>query len=364
MFKKHLKTLIISSIITILPIFIGFILWPILPDLLPIHWGPGGADSFLNKTAAIILCPAVLLVLQWVMVLLTFKLDRGAEQNKKIIITSLYIMPTLSVFVSGITFLFGLDFNYQPLLPSIISIPLGVLMMVLGNILPKAKQNKYFGIKIPSTFSSEANWNKTHRFGGKVWVICGILLLLCSLVPMKYVLFPLFAILVVAITLPIIYSLNYKKKHPEDTATKVKFSKKETKIALIILAVILTVTFTFVGFLTFTGGVDTSFGDTSFKVEAFLAGSLTVNYADINKVEFLESSNPGNRVYGVGSAKILAGNFKNEEFGKYTRYTYTSEPSVVVITATDNSVLVINGKDKAETKALYTKLVEVLNEGN
>ncbi|MBE6782340.1 MAG: DUF1648 domain-containing protein [Ruminococcaceae bacterium] len=364
MFKKHLKTLIISSLITVLPIFIGFILWPMLPEMLPVHWGPVGADSFLNKTAAILFLPLVLLALQWIMALITVKLERESKQNEKVIKVSLYIVPALSVFVSGITFLFGLDFNIAPLIPAIISIPLGLLMIVLGNILPKAEQNKYFGIKMPSTFSSEKNWNATHRFGGKVWVICGILLLLCCLVPMKYVFYPLFAILIAAITLPIIYSLNFKKKHPEDTATKVNFSKKETKIVLIILAVVLIVTFTFVGILTFTGSVSTTFNETSFTVDASLCSPLTVNYDDIEKVEFLENSTAGNRLYGVGSAKILAGTFKNEEFGKYTRYSYTGQTSVVAITSTDNNILVITGKNADETKALYNKLLEVLNEGN
>lgn len=364
MFKNKLKTLIISSLITVLPIFIGFILWPMLPEMLPIHWGPSGADSFLNKTAAILLLPLILLALQWIMALITVKLQKESEQNEKVIKVSLYIIPVLSIFVSGITFLFGLDFNITPLLPAIISIPLGLLMIVLGNVLPKASQNKYFGIKMPSTFSSEKNWNATHRFGGKVWFICGILLLFCSLVPMKYVAYPLLAVFIAAMALPIIYSLNFKKKHPEDTATKVKVSKKETKIAIIILSVILIVTFTIVGFLTFTGSVSTTFDETSFTVDASLFSPLTVNYDDIENVEFLENSTAGNRIYGVGGAKILAGNFKNEEFGKYTRYSYTGQTSVVAITDKTGNILVITGKNAAETKALYNKLLEVLNESN
>ena len=89
---------------------------------------------------------------------------------------------------------------------------------------------------------------------------------------------------------------------------------------------------------------------------------LTVKFEDIEKVELLEESDAGNRIYGVGSAKILAGNFKNDEFGKYTRYTYLAEKSCVVITARENNILVINGKTAEETKALYEGLLEATNE--
>ena len=364
MIKKHLKTLIITSAITLIPALVGLVLWKQLPELLPIHWGLNGADNFASKWIAVFLLPLIMLAFQWIMAFITLKLKGEMEQNKKIITLSLWIVPILTLFVSGAIFLAGLDFDVSPLVPAIVSVPMGVLFALLGNILPKATQNKYFGIKIPSTFKSEANWNATHRFAGKLWFGCGILILFCSLVPIKFFFYPLIAISLIAVTAPIIYSLNYQKRHPEKTETKIVTSKKGTIIAIAVTVAFLTIIFSIVGVITFTGSITTEFGETSFTVDTELMSPLTVNFADVEKVEYLETSDAGNRIYGVGSAKILAGNFKNEEFGKYTRYTYLAEKSCVVITAKENNILVINGKNAEETKELYNKLLEATNESN
>ena len=48
---------------------------------------------------------------------------------------------------------------------------------ILGNFLPKLRQNYTIGIKLPWTLASEENWNKTHRLAGYLWVVCGLIIL-------------------------------------------------------------------------------------------------------------------------------------------------------------------------------------------
>ena len=52
----------------------------------------------------------------------------------------------------------------------------GILLAVIGNYMPKCRLNYTMGIRTPWTLSSEENWNKTHRLGGKIWVAAGILI--------------------------------------------------------------------------------------------------------------------------------------------------------------------------------------------
>ena len=89
------------------------------------------------------------------------------------------------------------------------SLILGVVFVVVGNYLPKVKQNYYLGIKLPWTYASENNWNKTHRLGGKVWVIGGLLLLVNAFLKIKYFEIVIF---VAMIFIPTIYSYLYSKK--------------------------------------------------------------------------------------------------------------------------------------------------------
>ena len=53
--------------------------------------------------------------------------------------------------------------------------------MIIGNYLPKVKQNNTIGIRVVWTLQDEENWSATHRFSGKLWVASGVLCMLCGL---------------------------------------------------------------------------------------------------------------------------------------------------------------------------------------
>ena len=62
---------------------------------------------------------------------------------------------------------------------------------------------------------------------------------------------------------------------------------------------------------------------------------------------------------GFSSAKLLLGTFENEEFGRYTRYTYTNPESCIVLTSGEQ-VLVFSGKDAQETENIYSYLAAIM----
>ena len=54
MIKKNLPKLIITSLIILIPIVIGLILWDKLPDQVPVHWNMSGeVDDYATKTQAV-----------------------------------------------------------------------------------------------------------------------------------------------------------------------------------------------------------------------------------------------------------------------------------------------------------------------
>lgn len=366
MIKKHLKTLVLSSIITLLPIPVGFALWDALPDTLAIHFGASGeANGFSTKLFAILLPPVILLITNLLLFFLSNLIDRkNAAQNPKLQKLVLYIIPLLSLLVSGSIYAVALDFNLSPLLPAIISLPCGLLMLTIGNYLPKCRQNFTMGIKISTTLESEENWNATHRLGGKVWFICGLLMLPCALIPMKYVSYILAVLFAAAILIPVIYSYIYRAKHPDSVDAKKAEQPRHKRIAIIITAVFLPLLVLLFIVLMFTGSIYTGFDDAEFSVKSTYAAEVSLSYDDIDKVEFFESCDAGHRVFGFGSAKLLLGTFENKEFGRHTRYSYTGEDSCIAITAKDGSILAVGGKDADETKEIYERLKEAINESN
>lgn len=53
---------------------------------------------------------------------------------------------------------------------------IGILFIVMGNYLPATKPNYFVGIRTPWTLESDLVWRKTHRLGGKLFIINGVLL--------------------------------------------------------------------------------------------------------------------------------------------------------------------------------------------
>lgn len=47
--------------------------------------------------------------------------------------------------------------------------------------MPRVAPNYTFGIRLPWTLASEDNWRRTHRFAGRVFVVCGVALFACVL---------------------------------------------------------------------------------------------------------------------------------------------------------------------------------------
>jgi uncharacterized membrane protein len=52
---------------------------------------------------------------------------------------------------------------------------------VIGNLLPRARSNWFFGIRTPWTLSSDRVWERTHRVSGYLMIGCGILIALTAL---------------------------------------------------------------------------------------------------------------------------------------------------------------------------------------
>jgi uncharacterized membrane protein len=58
----------------------------------------------------------------------------------------------------------------------------GVLFMLLGNYMGKLRRNFFVGIRTPWTLASDAVWERTHRFGGRLFVLGGLAMVIVALV--------------------------------------------------------------------------------------------------------------------------------------------------------------------------------------
>ena len=205
MFKKHLKTLIITTIVTLLPMLAGVILWNKLPEQFPIHFNAAGeVDGWSSKVFGVFGLPLILAAFQWLCGLGSLKLDPKAENLEgKVFSLVLWIIPVLSVVLNALVYCtaLGMDMNVQIIMPLLV----GLVMVIIGNWLPKCKQTYTLGIKLPWTLADETNWNRTHRFAGPIWVVCGMVIMVCGLIGGAF-LWVMVAAFVAMIAAPTVYS--------------------------------------------------------------------------------------------------------------------------------------------------------------
>ena len=356
MIKKNKITIIFANILTLLPIISGIILWNKLPPHLPIHWNLAGeADSYGSKAFFVFGLPLIMLALLWVCILVTALDKESKKQNPKAVSAMLLIIPLLSCCLSGLTYGMVL---YESTFPVyFINLLFGVMFIIMGNYLPKCKQNKTMGIKIKWTLESEENWQATHRFGGIVWFFCGAALVLTILLPEKISMAVMFVLILVAVLVPTIYSYCFYKKQKKDGSFEPKpiYDKKKYRMIGIIVTLVLAILFAALIPLMFTGNITVEYGNAGFKIEADYFEDLTVGYNEVDSVELVEDFDRGTRVYGFGGSKLLMGTFESHTYGKYTLYAYTKCDYGVVVRSGEKT-LIITGKDKVETEKIYEKL--------
>ena len=208
MIKKNLKTLIITSVIILLPILAGLLLWNQLPDPMPSHWNASGeVDDWSSKPFAIIGLPLILLAAQWLCVLGTAADPKKNNHPQKILHLVLWIIPVLSVVLHTVVYLTALGYGVR--MEVVMPVLIGVVFTIIGNYLPKCKQNYTIGIKIPWTLDNEENWNKTHRFAGWLWTFCGIAIMFTGFFGGFWVFLPITLLMVFV---PVLYSYLLHRK--------------------------------------------------------------------------------------------------------------------------------------------------------
>jgi len=357
MFKEHKKKLIASSLAILAPIALGMLLWDQLPDTMATHWGAdGNVDGWASKAFGVFGMPPLLLLMHWFCLWVTTKDPGQKKQGKKAISMIFWIMPMVSLVSSAV--LYGTALGAEMNIGSVVFGLMGVMFMGIGNYLPKIKQNYTLGIKVVWALHNEENWNATHRFGGKVWVAGGFLIFLLAFFPEKYFVAAVFPMILILAAVPMVYSWLYYKKqcsrgegYALDDKPEDPFLKKLTMVSMVIVALILIAVTVFM----FAGKIRYEYGPDSFTIDASVWNDLTVEYDAIESIELRTKNVDGTREYGFGSAKLLLGMFRNEEFGLYTRYTYTESDSAVVLTVNGNK-LVIAGLDYIETQEIYNEL--------
>ena len=213
--EKHRKTFILTCILILLPILVGILLWDRLPDSMPTHFDSDGTpNGSSSKSFAVIGLPLFILLTHVICIAFNSNDPKYKNMGQKIFQIILWICPVVSIlcFLPTYSSALGYDLNISRYMVIFLSL----VFIIVGNYMPKCRQNYTIGIKLPWTLNDEENWNHTHRMAGYLWVICGILMFVNAFLYREWLMSILLLVMMLA---PVLYSFLYylkNKKNAED----------------------------------------------------------------------------------------------------------------------------------------------------
>lgn len=189
------------------------------PDTIPAHYNfAGDVDRFGSKYENLIFPLFAIIMGAFFILLAKLQRKKGVAVNEKIL---LYTGICTLFFFTVLGFYFMLKaIRYDPDATATFSIDvmkftgiaIGIMLVILGNIMPKARRNAMFGLRTKWSMANDNVWQKSQRFGGITSVLCGLAMIIVSaIIPGVWNLIVTTVIVIVWITLCVIASYQYYK---------------------------------------------------------------------------------------------------------------------------------------------------------
>ncbi len=200
--------------IVLLPFLYLVYVWNQLPAQVPLHYNINGEIDRYGDKSELILIPIMTSLLIYLIFLAVPYIDPKKQiqkMGKKYHTLKLVITTFMSVLA---LFIIYTAKNQSFANPNYILLLCGVLFIIFGNYFKTLKANYFIGIRTPWTLENENVWKETHKLGGKIWFICGLLVILSSLIFNEQTNFVIFmSIIAIMVLVPVIYSyLLFRKQ--------------------------------------------------------------------------------------------------------------------------------------------------------
>jgi uncharacterized membrane protein len=178
-----------------------------LPERIPIHWDLHGQANGWGGRGAAFLLPAIATALAALITLVLPRIDprranweKFGDELRRIVNVLLLFMA----WIEGVSL--GAALGWRVNTGRAVLGGVGVLLVVIGNYLPRIRSNWFVGIRTPWTLSSERVWRETHRVGGRAFVAAGVVMVVATFVPPPFGDGVAIAAIAVAAVVPVAYS--------------------------------------------------------------------------------------------------------------------------------------------------------------
>jgi uncharacterized membrane protein len=146
-----------------------------LPERFPIHFDlHGNVDGFASRPVGAFLMPVVALA-TWAFVRSVPRFLTGEARVRALSSPLPLVSALVSFLFAGVHFvMLDVALSGSARAGALLGLVLALFSVGIGLVLPKLRRNGYAGIRTPYSLASDENWQKTHRLGGLLFVIAGV----------------------------------------------------------------------------------------------------------------------------------------------------------------------------------------------
>lgn len=202
---------IISLLFVFSAIAVAAILYPSLPEQIPTHWNAQGeVDGYMKKPGGVIIMPAMAVFTFVIMKLIPvispkgFRIDKFSDVFGVLQVTLVGFMSIVAILVMMEAR--GLDVRINEMIIA----GTGLLFVIIGNYLGRVRKNFFIGIRTPWTLASDEVWNRTHRIGGRLFILSGVIIWIGAILrlPLTWTV----GVAVGLVLIPVVYSYFLYRK--------------------------------------------------------------------------------------------------------------------------------------------------------
>ena len=219
---KYMKTAVIYTVLSLLSLLAFTVGILFLPEEVAVHFNYEGVCDRMGSPWVYISLPAAAALVSGGLFAAALKENKNARILNICLVAAEAVLTVLGwvLFALGAQ---GTQLGEKLRFPfaAVILLPLAILIMVLGNYMPVAGRNKWFGLRTKETLASDYVWEKANRFSGVLLFAAGALSaassILFSVLGLDFVaLIVTVALILIVTVISLVYAHRVAKRMPED----------------------------------------------------------------------------------------------------------------------------------------------------
>ena len=219
--KKNLNLLWVM-LVSVVPVIYLAVVYSSLPGTVATHFGLKGEPDRFGPKSTLWLSTGMLSLVGigvWLLLTNVNKIDpkKSSENRKEVLSKLAWVVIGFLCLLSLIIIQSSKDGKL--LYTRFIFSAVGLMFALIGNYLPKIKQNYFAGFRTPWALESEYNWKITHQVAGKYWFWGGLAMVAGTLVlPLRIGIIFFFAVALIMVAVPLVKSYKIFKEEKRKSA--------------------------------------------------------------------------------------------------------------------------------------------------